>query len=137
MMAAAIIALHGASVSLNKIGPASRRQSCCAPRALPDIDNRSRRAAGRIWQRCTAGRKQIWPGAELARVCIRSLSRIRALAPLAGALRRLRIVGGVGIVFGYSRDEPASGERLQGRLQRVSNLLGIDLPVVHVERKGF
>ena len=73
-----------------------------------------------------------WPG-----VCIRSLSRIRALAPLAGALRRLRIVGGVGIVFGYSRDEPASGERLQVRLQRVSNLLGIDLPVVHVERKGF
>src|SRR6516162_1395065 len=73
-----------------------------------------------------------WPG-----VCIRSLSRIRALAPLAGALRRLRIVGGVGIVFGYSRDEPASGERLQVRLQCVSNLLGIDLPVVHVERKGF
>src|SRR5215831_17160056 len=73
-----------------------------------------------------------WPG-----VCIRSLSRIRALAPLAGALRRLRIVGGVGIVFGYSHDEPASGERLQVRLQRVSNLLGIDLPVVHVERKGF
>src|SRR6516165_8412849 len=138
MMAAAIIALHGASVSLNKIGPASRRQSCRAPRAvLPDVDNRSRRAAERIWQRCTAGRKQIWPGAELARVCIRSLSRIRALAPLAGALRRLRIVGGVGIVFGYSRDEPASGERLQVRLQRVSNLLGIDLPVVHVERKGF
>src|SRR5215469_15830757 len=63
--------------------------------------------------------------------------RIRALAPLAGALRRLRIVGGVGIVFGYSRDEPASGERLQVRLQRVSNRLGIDLPVVHVERKGF
>src|SRR6516162_7584652 len=73
-----------------------------------------------------------WPG-----VCVRSLSRIRALAPLAGALRRLKIVGGVGIVFGYSRDEPASGERLQVRLQRVSNLLGIDLPVVHVERKGF
>src|SRR5215472_5817640 len=73
-----------------------------------------------------------WPG-----VCIRLLSRIRALAPLAGALRRLRIVGGVGIVFGYSRDEPASGERLQVRLQRVSNLLGIDLPVVHVKRKGF
>src|SRR5262252_3434455 len=70
-------------------------------------------------------------------VCIRSPSRIRALAPLAGALRRLRIVGGVGIVFGYSRDEPASGERLQVRLQCVSNLLGIDLPVVHVERKGF
>src|SRR5215831_5587579 len=75
--------------------------------------------------------------ADLARVCIRSLSRIRALAPLAGALQRLRIVGGVGIVFGYSRDEPASGERLQVRLQRVSNLLGIDLPVVHVERKRF
>ena len=52
-----------------------------------------------------------WPG-----VCIRSLSRIRALAPLEGALRRLRIVGGVGIVFGYSRDEPASGKRLQVRL---------------------
>src|SRR5215831_18558879 len=85
MMAAAIIALHGASVSLNKIGPASRRQSCCAPRALPDIDNRSRRAAGRIWQRCTAGRKQIWPGAELARVCIRSLSRIRASSARGGA----------------------------------------------------
>src|SRR5215472_3706903 len=73
-----------------------------------------------------------WPG-----VFIRSLSRIRALAPLAGALRRLRIVGGVGIVFGYSRGEPASGERLQVPLQRVSNLLGIDLPVVHVEHKGF
>ena len=68
-------------------------------------------------------------------VCIRSLSRIRALAPLA--LRRLRIVGGVGIVFGYSRDKPAGGERLQVRLQRVSNLLRIDLPVVHVERKRF
>jgi hypothetical protein len=26
---------------------------------------------------------------------------------------------------------------LQVRLQRVSNLLGIDLPVVHVECKGF
>src|SRR5215472_5006164 len=65
-----------------------------------------------------------WPG-----VCIRSLSRIRSLAPLAGALRRLRIVGGVGIVFEYARDEPASGERLQVPLQRVSNLLGIDLLV--------
>jgi hypothetical protein len=49
-----------------------------------------------------SGRGPNWRG-----VCIRSLSRIRALAPLAGALRRLRIVGGVGIVFGYSRDEPA------------------------------
>ena len=58
------------------------------------------------------------------------------LAPLAGALRRLRIVGGIGIVLGYSRDEPASGERLQVRLQRVSNLLGIDLPVVRVDCKG-
>ena len=67
----------------------------------------------------------------------RGRRRSRWLAPLAGALRRLRIVGGVGIVFGYSRDEPASGDRLQVRLQRVSNLLGIDLPVVHVERKGF
>jgi hypothetical protein len=59
------------------------------------------------------------------------------LAPLAGALRRLRIVGGIGIVLGYSRDQPASGERLQVRLQRVSSLLGIDLSVIHVECKGF
>jgi hypothetical protein len=31
------------------------------------------------------------------------------LAPLAGALRRLRIVGGIGIVLGYS-DEPAKAD---------------------------
>jgi hypothetical protein len=59
------------------------------------------------------------------------------LPPLAGARLRLRIVGGIGIVLGYSRDEPASGERLQVRLQRVSNLLGIDLSVIHVECKGL
>jgi hypothetical protein len=72
--------------------------------------------------------------------CARSGHSARArgwLARLAGALRRLRIVGGIGIVLGYSRDEPAIGERLQGWLQGVSNLLRIDLPVVHVERKGF
>src|SRR5215472_6290542 len=97
-----------------------------APRAVSPLPCGAQRRESRC------GRGPNWPG-----VCIRSLSRIRALAPLAGALRRLRIVGGVGIVFGYPRDKPASGERLQVRLQRVSNLLGIDLPVVHVERKGF
>jgi hypothetical protein len=59
------------------------------------------------------------------------------LTPLAGVLRGLRIVGGIGIVLGYSRDEPATGDGLQVCLQRVSNLLGVDLPVIHVERKGF
>src|SRR5215475_12523081 len=54
------------------------------------------------------------------------------LAPLPRGLRRLRIVGGIGIVLGYSRDEPASGKRLQVRFQRVSNLLGIHIQVVHV-----
>src|ERR1700747_745473 len=91
-----------------------------------------------MWYSMRAAPGSLFSGIRVrGSACIRSLSRIRALVPLAGALRRLRIAGGVGIVFGYSRDEPASGERLQVRLQRVSNLLGIDLPVVHVERKGF
>jgi hypothetical protein len=33
------------------------------------------------------------------------------------------------------RNEPTSGERLQVCLQRVSNLLGINLPIVHVNCK--
>ena len=64
------------------------------------------------------------------RICARSGHSARArgwLARLAGALRRLRIVGGIGIVLGYSRDEPAGGERLQVCLHRVSNIVGIDL----------
>src|SRR5258706_3165636 len=59
------------------------------------------------------------------------------LAPLAEPMRRLRIIGGIGIVLGYSFDDPAIGERLQVCLQRVRNLLGIDFPVVHVEHEGF
>jgi hypothetical protein len=35
------------------------------------------------------------------------------VAQLAGAVRRLRMVGVIGVVLGYSRDEPAGGERLQ------------------------
>src|SRR5215469_5807511 len=59
------------------------------------------------------------------------------LASLPTALRRLRIICGIRIVLGYSRNEPANGERSQVCLQRVSNVLGIDFPFVHVERKGF
>src|SRR5712671_7158225 len=47
--------------------------------------------------------------------------------PARGAVRRLRTVGGIGVVLGYSRDEPAGGERLQVCLHRVSNIVGIDL----------
>src|SRR5258706_14925787 len=54
-----------------------------------------------------------------------SLSRMGC--PARGAVRRLRTVGGIGVVLGYSRDEPAGGERLQVCLHRVSNIVGIDL----------
>src|SRR6266481_6357043 len=47
--------------------------------------------------------------------------------PARRAVRRLRTVGGIGVVLGYSRDEPAGGERLQVCLHRVSNIVGIDL----------
>ena len=56
---------------------------------------------------------------------------------LAEALRWLRIIGRIGVKLGYSIDDPAAGEWLQVCLQSVGNLLGIDLPVIHVERKGF
>jgi hypothetical protein len=59
------------------------------------------------------------------------------LVSLAGTPWRLRIVCGIRVVLGYSRNEPAGDERLQVRLQRVSDLLGIDLTFVHIERKGF
>src|SRR5258706_770627 len=54
-----------------------------------------------------------------------SLSRMGC--PARGAVRRLRTVGGIGVVLGYSRDEPAGGERLQVCLHRVSNIVGLDL----------
>jgi hypothetical protein len=52
-----------------------------------------------------------------------SLSRMGC--PARGAVRRLRTVGAK--YLGYSRDEPAGGERLQVCLHRVSNIVGIDL----------
>jgi len=52
-------------------------------------------------------------------------------------LRRLRIVGRICIVLGNSRYESASRERLQVCLKCVSNLLGINLLLVHIERKWF
>ena len=39
--------------------------------------------------------------------------------------------------LGYSCDKPAGHERLQVCLELVSNLLGINLSVVHVDRKRF
>jgi hypothetical protein len=74
---------------------------------------------------------------SLRRAPIRQGAHSRMASLLAGTLRRLRIVCGIRIVLGYSRNEPANGERLQVCLQRVSNVLGIDFPFAHVERKGF
>ena len=59
------------------------------------------------------------------------------LPPLRGSLRWLRIIGGIGIVFGYSPDKPTTGEQLKISLDRIGNLLVIDLATVHVDRKGL
>src|SRR5215831_19941493 len=116
--------ISAGSQQLTPSGPRSRDRQ--AARGIPQLLPRlSRQATAREF-----GENRLHGVAPII-AGIRLISEFIAL-PLAGALRRLRIVGGVGIVFGYSSDEPASGERLQVRLQRVSNLLGIDLPVVHV-----
>src|SRR5258708_29670984 len=54
-----------------------------------------------------------------------SLSRLGC--PARGAVRRLRTVGGIGVVLGYSLDEPAGGERVQVCLHRLTNIVRIDL----------
>ena len=62
---------------------------------------------------------------------------VNGLAQLTCTARWLRIVCGVRIVLGKSGKKPADSERLQIRLQAVSNLLGIDLLIFHIEREGF
>ena len=113
--------------------PAVITSSATVPR-LPDTDQCSTHA------RRSADREISWsfqsPLVRLKRPGAGIQLALGWASSASGALRRLRIVGGIGIVLGYSRDEPASGERLQVHLQRVSNLLGIDLPVVRVDCKG-
>src|SRR5262245_3747904 len=56
---------------------------------------------------------------------------------VARVLRRLRVIGGIGVVLRESCDQPTADEWLQVCCQRVSNFLGIDLAAVDIERERF